>query len=442
MSSDKKVNFYKNKPETLPRFVYRRLAKALLAQPNSRTDAIKAALSELNSDHPDLRKFKFFIPDALRKILTSEELLQLTEGLADRRAHSRRLKMVFPHVGDEFSLDKDFLESLFELNEGPELPRDAQFFAMGSCFARNIAEYLNANGYKSTTFAFTEDLNSPVSNAFLLELASKSTEGQALDLTRWIRRIFPEYTEAQVNVEKEKRLAEVTSLMNPLAKADCVILTLGNVVDFFQGNDTEAKALQEKIFPKYIALPDTEDVRLSSSAASRLKRQGAVLRLASYSETCEAIQSCIRSIRALTQVPVVVTVSPVPIDSAIGLMESKLKSAVEVDCVSKSRLRSALHEVMVSERATYPLVYYFPSFEIVRWVAPMLELPVFGLNDAASRHVSLPILDAVCSLFLQKFLRLDASAKEKRSEPDETGKKPKLTYSFGMQNSLRGPGVD
>ncbi len=443
MTSDKKVSFYKNKPETLPRFVYRRLTKALLAQPSSRPDAIKAALSELAGDHPDLRKLKFFIPDALKKILTSEEILQLTEGTGERRAHSRRLKMVFPHVSDEFSLDKDFLGSLFELDGGPELPRDAKFFAMGSCFARNIAEYLNANGNKTTTFAFTEDLNSPVSNAFLLDLASKNPEWQATDLTRWIRRIFPEYTEAEVNAEKVKRQAEVASLIKPLASAGCVILTLGNVVDFFQDHDSQATTLGEKIFPKYIALPDTEDVRLSSSAASRLKRQGAVLRLASYGETCEAIRSCIRSVRALTQAPIVITVSPVPIDSAIGLVEPELKSAIEVDCVSKSRLRSALHEIMVSERATYSALYYFPSFEIVRWVAPMLDMPTFGLDDAAARHVSSPILDAVCSLFLQKFLKLDGSAKERRPESDEkTSKKPQLTYSFGMQYSLRGPQDD
>ena len=41
-------------------------------------------------------------------------------------------------------------------------------------------------------------------------------------------------------------------------------------------------------------------------------------------------------------------------------------------------------------------LYYLPSYEIVRWIAPLTGIPVFGKEDASSRHVSNIILNAAC----------------------------------------------
>ena len=110
--------------------------------------------------------------------------------------------------------------------------------------------------------------------------------------------------------------------------------------------------------------------------------------------------------RRLSMAPIVVTVSPVPVDSVIGLADPELRSAIEVDCVSKSRLRSALDTVLPTLRKANVAIHYFPAFEIVRWIAPMLAIPSFGSEDAASRHVSSPVLDSVCSLFMEHFIKL------------------------------------
>jgi hypothetical protein len=45
----------------------------------------------------------------------------------------------------------------------------------------------------------------------------------------------------------------------------------------------------------------------------------------------------------------------------------------------------------------------------------MLPIPTFGLDDAASRHVSSPILDAVCSLFLNRFVQWTEQADAART---------------------------
>jgi hypothetical protein len=405
MADEKRFNFYAGKSSALPRFVYRRLAQALQANGQTREPLIEAAVAELlTGKDPDLRKFKFFVPAFLRQKLSPVELARFDEQMSKRQARAGQLKMVFPHVGDEFSVEPGFLQSVFEMEAGPKLERGDGFFTIGSCFARNIAQYLAVNGHRAKTFGLAEDLNSPISNAFLLKMMEETPARQREILLHWIGAIFPDLSDAEKEATATQKLAEIAALHDNLKEADCVILTLGNVVDFFRDDGTHGKPLMENIFPKFIAMPGSEDINVRSASAANLKSKGAVLRLATYSETLEAIKACIGGIRSVTDATLVVTISPVPIDSVIGLANHHLKSAIEVDCVSKSRIRSAFDEVFAGERRTDAAIWYFPSFEIVRWIAPLLPIPAFGFDDAASRHVSSPILDGVCSLFTQKFI--------------------------------------
>lgn len=411
MASSKTVDFYARKPQTLPRFVYRRLAKTLRAGTADRAEAIDAAAAELTGGHdPDLRKFKFTLPDVLKRLLSAEERQAFEAKIRQARERAARLKMVFPHVSDEFSLDREFLTAVLDMDGGPSLAQPGRFFTVGSCFARNIAEFLVRNGRPAKTFALAEDLNSPISNAFIFDVLRREPQDRMDVLTGWTRRIFPEFDEAQAQQAAQLKLGSVEQLAANLREAECVVLTLGNVVDFFREDAAAGEPLMAKIVPKFMAMPGSEDIAVRSNTAARLKKQGAALRLASYEETKQAIAGCLDGVRSVTDAPIVVTLSPVPVDSVIGLA-SDLKSAIEVDCVSKSRLRSAYDEVAIEHRARGGVVHYFPSFEIVRWIAPMLAIPNFGFDDAASRHVSSPILDAICSLFLERFVRW----------PDEAG---------------------
>lgn len=402
--AEKKFNFYGGKSPALPRFVYRRLAQALQANAAPRAALIDAAIAELlTGKDPDLRKFKFSAPAFLKQTLEPAELAHFEEQLSKRQARASQLKMVFPHVSDEFSVDHGFLESVFETQTGPHLQRGKSFYTIGSCFARNIAQYLAVNGHPAKTFGLAEDLNSPMSNAFLLKLMQETPHERRESLLHWIGTIFPDLSVADRDATAAQKQREIADLHTHLKEADCVILTLGNVVDFFRDDGSHGRPLMENIFPKFIAMPGSEDINVRSASATNLKGKGAILRLATYSETLEAIRTCIAGIRSVTNAALIVTISPVPIDSAIGLA-THLHSAIEVDCVSKSRIRSAFDEVFAQERARDSAIWYFPSFEIVRWIAPLLTIPAFGLDDAASRHVSSPILDGVCSLFTQKFI--------------------------------------
>jgi hypothetical protein len=132
MADEKRFNFYGGKSSALPRFVYRRLAAALQANGQPREPLIDAAVTELLiGKDPDLRKFKFFVPGFLKQKLSPAELARFEAQTAKRQDRARQLKMVFPHVSDEFSLEPAFLETVFEMDAGPALRRGSGFFTDG-----------------------------------------------------------------------------------------------------------------------------------------------------------------------------------------------------------------------------------------------------------------------------------------------------------------------
>ena len=236
MADVKKVDFYRAKGASLPRFVYRRLAAALQSGSGGREDALTAAIQELLAgDDPDLRKFKFVLPDGLRRLLTAGESARFEAETAGRRGHAARLKMVFPHAADEFGIGEAFLGAALDLDGGPIVPKNGRFFTIGSCFARNIAEFLRANGVAADTFALAEDLNSPVSNACMLDLLRRPPGERLTMLLRWSEQLFPEMSPEQAKRVAEQHGAALAQLAIQAAQADCVVLTLGNVVDFFRG---------------------------------------------------------------------------------------------------------------------------------------------------------------------------------------------------------------
>lgn len=98
---------------------------------------------------------------------------------------------------------------------------------------------------------------------------------------------------------------------------------------------------------------------------------------------------------------VILTVSPVPMNRADT-------EAVMADCLSKSKLRAAVEMV----RETYAPahgVYYWPSFEIVRWLAPHLS-PAYGADDGMLRHVNADLVAMNCQLFVETFIEPKAEA--------------------------------
>ncbi len=393
MSSD--MDFYKEKGDQLPRLLYRKIAAA--AKHDSQADLVLIAKKFIEqTKSPDYLKFTWVLPSYLRKTVDPGRLEQLETFIEQqrRRRPGKLVEAVFPHVVDEFSLTPSFLAEVFDRTRIPGIRPDDVIYTIGSCFARNFSRYLQAKGLACSNFGQAEDLNSPGSNMLLLQYACGIDEVQNQDrLRREIHRIWSGIDEPVVLKMAEEHIAQLLGLKHALSKASKVIVTLGNTVDFYQDDRNGGQELA----PKFLAMSPSEDVRVRDSIASRLAKLGTTIRLSTCAEVSVSIRAIYDCIRQMNKgCDIIFTVSPVPIDSVLGMAGTKLR-AVEIDCVSKSTIRAALHEVMQANHERQMTgVHYLPSFEIVRWLAPLARVQPFGNEDAASRHVSNEVLNAVC----------------------------------------------
>ncbi len=120
------------------------------------------------------------------------------------------------------------------------------------------------------------------------------------------------------------------------------------------------------------------------------------------------------SLRRLAKRPptIVLTVSPVPLSGTL-----EFHSAVVADCISKSTLRVACHEVMSVQEGTD--VLYWPSFEIVRWLGTHFgpdQPHVYGAHDSNTRHVSEWMVTLIIDLFLEHYSVREAAAQDGQAE--------------------------
>ena len=394
------INFYKDKQNNrkiLPRFFYRNFIDHIKENNLSKDKAIE--LFEdlvLSSKGSDYLKFTWNLPKIFNKYFNKEEIVKLESILKKKR--DKRLgkakKHIYPHVSDEFTLENNFLESVFDTSKLPEILKKDIFFTMGSCFARNFSNFLNDKGIKSQNLGFAEDLNTPGSNAsFLKFVSSESKELLSKELPSLINRYWGSLDQENIDTLIKSKTDEILTVRKLIQSCTKIIITLGNTIDFYKSNPG-----REEIVPKFISLSHSEDIDTRINAAARIKKTGAYMRMSTFSETKEYIQNIYTFIRKLSpKVTIIFTVSPVPIDSVLGISDPLNLNAIEIDCISKSTIRSALHEVMNShEIVEEKNIFYLPSYEIVRWVAPVTDLAIFGNEDASSRHVSNDILNSVC----------------------------------------------
>ena len=399
------MNFYADKSDDLPRLLYRRARRELVERPDG--NAVRSAVinlcNELTMFKGDYRKLRFYLPSFLVEVLTDDER-ELVDGVLSkmRTKLENRLSNVYPHCSDEFSLATPFLMDVLCESPVGGISKSHKSFTIGSCFARNIAEHLNAKGYNFSVLGQTEDLNSPFSNAELLELCTTQPLVRRTLIAKWLDTFSPQ--EAQQNQTQAENMSEaIETIKHTIAHVDIIVLTLGNNLDFFGDVPNQIKEISSdreysyEIAPKVLGFVDTEDVGRRATFAKQLTKRGFQLRAGTFTETKSAVLTLLRRLRQLnSHCKFYITLSPVPIDSAIGLNSDQMQGAVKLDCQSKSQLRCIIDELQNEGVADF---VYFPSFEVVRWLAPMVSAPIFGQEDAASRHVSSQILESVFNLF-------------------------------------------
>ncbi|MCE1226837.1 MAG: GSCFA domain-containing protein [Geobacteraceae bacterium] len=245
------------------------------------------------------------------------------------------------------------------------ISKGTRFFTMGSCFAKNIAKALQKRSFHADYLGITEQVNSTYANRYFVDfLADKLPESSPLS-KRFYGLIGEHYT--------------VNELNELLITCDVFILTLGVAPCFF---DSETAKF---VMPRPTAL--------NSRALAEKYR----FRTTSVAENVNNVVYLLSYVRKINpSVKIIISESPVPLH-----MTFEFRSAIMADCLSKSTLRVAAHEIV--NNSDLKEIYYWPSFEIFRWLGCHIANPVYGTDDGASWHVSEDLVNLTMECFIEMF---------------------------------------
>ena len=245
----------------------------------------------------------------------------------------------------------------------PFIQPGTTFLTLGSCFAQNLAARLRRAGHPCHSEEIGEEVNSTYANRYLLDwIENGPMDGptRAMD-------------EAFGPASRER-------LRRGFASCQVFVMTLGVAASFFNADG------------RFAFIP--QHARTTADALAGLQ-----MRTTTVAENVENIGRIVDAVRRLAGpgVRIVLTVSPVPMSAT-----TEFDSAITADCISKSTLRLACHEV-VSARGEEGVLYW-PSFEIVRWMGTHFGPdvpPVYGGDDGNPRHVSAWLVDEIVGHFLR-----------------------------------------
>lgn len=244
----------------------------------------------------------------------------------------------YPRDNSDFSELREVIRN-FILDETtlPKLSETTGFFLQGSCFTENLTNELKRRGRQCHYEQVVEAYNSPLANfVYFRDLAGNPQQ--------------PSY--------------------QALQKADVLILTVGVAPCWFRRDNGH-----------FELTPDARELHLY------FQRN---LTVAESNSAFAGIFDAVYKINPA--IDIVFTVSPVALNRTF-----EFSSGIVADCVSKSTLRASAHETMMGYRGKKP--YYFPSFEIVRWLGAHRG-DAFG-DDGLPRHVSKHYAAAIIAAFLE-----------------------------------------
>lgn len=242
-----------------------------------------------------------------------------------------------PERFDE-AVDRAVLANL--MPEAPFVDRNTPITTIGSCFAGNIAASLKEGGYNVHHLDVSERLFNPFALQAFTEALSASG-----DLSEFAERW---------NVEPE---AAATMRTN-IGQGGLLIITFGLSFVWIDKTTNE------------IVFDPTQKVgaRFLKADPERF-----VMEPTGVAENVDAMAATLNAVRRINRgIKIVMTLSPVHMARAICDYP-----AVAADAISKSTLRCALHEIMSLRLHN---TYYFPSFEILRWLGPMVDVTFGGFD--------------------------------------------------------------
>lgn len=258
------------------------------------------------------------------------------------------------------------------LPPAPMLDESQSVVTLGSCFARELRLFLGLAGVKASRFWIPSGLN----NTFaILDFFSWCITGEQTSRGhRYERNAEGEIREWTPETEREE-------YMKALTETGAFVFTLG-LAEVWQDRQTDAVFWRG--VPRDVFDADRH-----------------VFRLTTVDENAENLRQIVSLVRRVNpHAPIVFTLSPVPL-----LATHRDISCLTADCVSKSVLRVALDQMM-ADRA--PGVFYWPSFEIVKWVGATLPWSAYG-DGGNARNVDRRIVFEIIDAFVESYYTPDAA---------------------------------
>jgi hypothetical protein len=255
----------------------------------------------------------------------------------------------------------------------PMLDESSAVVTIGSCFAGELRRFLTAAGVDASRFLVPPGLN----NTFaMLDFLSWCATGEQTGAGFRYERVASGAIEEWIPDSKRKSYAEFFSGIGAF------VFTIG-LAEVWQDKETGGvfwRGIPDEIFD-----------------ADRH-----VFRLTTVDENARNLTRMIEIIRSLNPTaPIVLTLSPVPLMATFRDI-----SCLTADCVSKSVLRVALDQVMSARPAN---VYYWPSFEIVKWVGANLPWAAYGRKGKA-RAIDRRLVRLIMDEFVEAFYTPEAQS--------------------------------
>lgn len=245
----------------------------------------------------------------------------------------------------------------------------------GSCFADNIRKYMAKLRRSTGTIHVPEGLNNTFS---ILSYVRWALTGSDPSMDQW----YIKTAEGKIQHYFESSLRDQTAIYSEMMNVDGFIFTFG-MTEIWR--DRETGGVFWRGIPKEVFQADRHRFENSTFEQNR--------------DNLLELYHLIREHRP--DVPIIFTVSPVTLGATF-----RNDAAVISDCVSKSILRAAVDTVM---RQDLPGLYYWPSFEIVRWFGAHMPRPTFtqfsagpdGKVTSDSSHVDEAVVETAVRKFIE-----------------------------------------
>lgn len=294
-------------------------------------------------------------------------------NLGKEKWHVDDLIKFFPKTKEEFNnLDLLAEKYIFE-KSGPANPifdKNSSILTMGSCFAMELRNALDSMQKKSNYIQVPEGLNNSFAVRQYLEwvlTGDRSSDAHWYD------------NDPNAGAFKWEPQEEREKLLEYFKNTDAFVVTFG-LAEVWRDKKTNGvfwRGVPAKIF----------DPNIHECITSTVQENV---------ENMKKIYDLIKKYAGKDKV-IIFTLSPVPLNATFLGRPTMIS-----DCVSKSILRVALDEFFKS--SDHADCYYWPSYEMVKWVGPHTEFPTL-YEDNTPRHVNRKVVNVIIDNFIKKFFK-------------------------------------